>query len=36
MGELSMVVVEDMEMKDVQKLEEQFSEVEHCKRCPLV
>ena len=31
MGAFSMVVVEDMEMKDVQKLEEQFSEVEHVK-----
>ena len=31
MGAFSMVVVEDMEMKDVQKLEEQLSEVEHVK-----
>ena len=31
MGAFSMVVVEDMEMKDVQKLEEKFSEVEHVK-----
>ena len=31
MGAFSMVVVENMEMKDVQKLEEQFSEVPHVK-----
>ena len=31
MGAFSMVVVEDMEMKDVQKLEEQLSEAEHVK-----
>lgn len=31
MGAFSMVVVEGMELKDVQKLEDQFSEVEHVK-----
>lgn len=31
MGAFSMVVVEDMELKDVQKLEEKFSEVPHVK-----
>ena len=31
MGAFSMVVVENMELKDVQKLEEEFSEVEHVK-----
>ena len=31
MGAFSMVVVEDMELKDVQKLEEQFSKVPHVK-----
>ena len=31
MGAFSMVVVENMEMKDVQKLKEQFSEVPHVK-----
>ena len=31
MGAFSMVVVENMEMKDVQNLEEQFSEVPHVK-----
>ena len=31
MGAFSMVVVENMEMKDVQKLEEQFNEVPHVK-----
>ena len=31
MGSFSMVVVEDMELKDVQKLEEKFSEVPHVK-----
>ena len=31
MGAFSMVVVENMKMKDVQKLEEQFSEVPHVK-----
>ena len=31
MGAFSMVVVECMELKDVQKLEDQFSEVEHVK-----
>ena len=31
MGAFSMVVVENMDMKDVQKLEEKFSEVEHVK-----
>ena len=31
MGAFSMVIVENMEMKDVQKLEEKFSEVEHVK-----
>lgn len=31
MGAFSMVVVEDMELKDVQKLEEQFSEIPHVK-----
>lgn len=31
MGAFSMVVVENMEMKDVQKLEEKFSEVQHVK-----
>lgn len=31
MGAFSMVVVEDMELKDVQKLEERFSEVPHVK-----
>ena len=29
MGAFSMVVVEGMELKDVQKLEEEFSEIEH-------
>ena len=31
MGAFSMVVVDGMDMKDVQKLEDQFSEVEHVK-----
>ena len=31
MGAFSMVVVENMDMKDVQKLEDQFSEVSHVK-----
>lgn len=31
MGAFSMVVVENMELKDVQKLEEEFSEVDHVK-----
>ena len=31
MGAFSMVIVENMDMKDVQKLEEKFSEVEHVK-----
>ena len=31
MGAFSMVVVENMEMKDVQKLEDEFSQVEHVK-----
>lgn len=31
MGAFSMVVVENMELKDVQKLEEKFSEVDHVK-----
>jgi hypothetical protein len=31
MGAFSMVVIEDMELKDVQKLKNQFSEVEHVK-----
>ena len=31
MGAFSMVVVENMDMKDVQKLEDQFSEVPHVK-----
>lgn len=31
MGAFSMVVVEGMELKDVQKLEDQFSEVDHVK-----
>ena len=31
MGAFSMVIVEDMELKDVQKLEERFSEVPHVK-----
>ena len=31
MGAFSMVVVENMEMKDIQKLEDEFSEVEHVK-----
>lgn len=31
MGAFSMVVVEDMELKDVQKLEEQISEIPHVK-----
>lgn len=31
MGAFSMVVVEDMELKDVQKLEEKFSQVPHVK-----
>lgn len=31
MGAFSMVVVEDMELKDVQKLEEKFGNVEHVK-----
>ena len=31
MGGFSMVVVEDMELKDVQKLEEKFSQVPHVK-----
>ncbi len=31
MGAFSMVVVEDMELKDVQKLEERFSEMPHVK-----
>lgn len=31
MGAFSMVIVEDMELKDVQKLEEQFSEIPHVK-----
>lgn len=31
MGAFSMVVVEDMELKDVQKLEEKFSEIPHVK-----
>ena len=31
MGAFSMVVVENMEMKDIQKLEDEFSQVEHVK-----
>lgn len=31
MGSFSMVVVEDMEMKDVQKLKEKFEEIDHVK-----
>ncbi len=31
MGAFSMVIVENMEMKDVQKLEDEFSQVEHVK-----
>ena len=31
MGAFSMVVVEDMELKDVQKLEEKISEIPHVK-----
>lgn len=31
MGAFSMVVVEDMELKDVQKMEEKFSKVPHVK-----
>lgn len=31
MGAFSMIIVEDMELKDVQKLEEQFSQVPHVK-----
>ena len=31
MGAFSMVIVENMDMEDVQKLEEKFSEVEHVK-----
>ena len=31
MGAFSMVVVDGMDMKDVQKLEDEFSEVEHVK-----
>ena len=31
MGAFSMVIVENMDMKDVQKLEEKFSEVEHVR-----
>ena len=31
MGAFSMVIVENMDMKDVQKLEEKFSEVPHVK-----
>ena len=31
MGAFSMVVVENMEMKDVQKLEEKFEQVNHVK-----
>ncbi len=30
-GAFSMVVVEDMPIKDVQKLEEKFDEIEHVK-----
>ena len=36
MGAFSMVVVEDMELKDVQKMEEKFSKVSSCKRCAVV
>lgn len=31
MGAFSMVIVEDMELKDVQKLENEFSEIDHVK-----
>ena len=36
MGAFSMVVVENMELKDVQKLEKKFEAVDACKGCSLV
>lgn len=36
MGAFSMVVVEDTDLKDVQKLEEKFEKSRSCQRCSLV